>query len=78
MSIPYVNNLTHKSSRIVILSTLIKEMKQILYTGHLGIERAKSSARSTIYWPNIEKKHRCQEISNYKTMKYKLVKNIDT
>ena len=53
-------------------------MKQILYTGHLGIERAKSSARSTIYWPNIEKKHRCQEISNYKTMKYKLVKNIDT
>ena len=30
-------------------------MKQILHTGLLGIERTKSSARSTMYWPNIDK-----------------------
>ena len=30
-------------------------MKQILHTGHLGIERTKSNARSTMYWPNINK-----------------------
>ena len=35
--------------------TLMKEMKQILYTGHLGIERTKSNARSTMQWPNIYK-----------------------
>ena len=29
-------------------------MKQILHTGHLGIERAKSNAGSTMYWPNID------------------------
>ena len=30
-------------------------MKEILYTGHLGIERKKSNARSTLSWPNIDK-----------------------
>ena len=30
-------------------------MKQILHTGHLGIERTKSNARSTMYWSNIDK-----------------------
>ena len=30
-------------------------MKQILYTGHLGIERTKSNARSTMHWPSIDK-----------------------
>ena len=50
-----VNNLILKGNKIVIPSTLIKEMKQILHTGHLGIERTKSNARSTMYWPNIDK-----------------------
>ena len=30
-------------------------MKEILHTGHLGIERKKSNARSTLPWPNIDK-----------------------
>ena len=30
-------------------------MKQILHTGHLGIDRTKSNARSTMCWPNIDK-----------------------
>ena len=63
---PYVNNLILKNSRIVILSTLIKEMKQILHTGHLGIERAKSNARSTIYWPNRDKNI---DVKKYQTIK---------
>ena len=50
-----VNNLILKSNKIVIPSSLINEMKQILHTGHLGIERTKSNARSTMYWPNIDK-----------------------
>ena len=38
-----VNNLILKGNEIVIPSTLIKEMKQILHTGHLDIERTKSN-----------------------------------
>ena len=43
-----VNNLILKGSKIVIPSTLIKEIKQILHTGHLGFERTRSNARSTM------------------------------
>ena len=50
-----VKNLILKVNKIVIPSTLIKQMKQILHTGHLGIERTNSNARSTMYWPNIDK-----------------------
>ena len=39
-----------KGSRIVISPT---RMKQKLHIGHLGIERTKSKARGTMYWPNI-------------------------
>ena len=42
-------------------------MKQILHTGHLGIERTKSNARSTMYWPNIDKisnSNACQKYRN--------------
>ena len=50
-----VNNLILKGRKIVIPRTLIKEMIQILHTDHLGIERTKVNARSTMYWPNIDK-----------------------
>ena len=33
-------------------------MKKILHIGHLGIERTKSNARSTLYWPGI-----CNELT---------------
>ena len=49
-----VNDLILKGSKIVKFSTLIKEMKQILHTGHLGIERTKSNAISTMYSRNID------------------------
>ena len=48
-------------------------MKQILHTGHLGIERTKSNNRSTMYWPNIDKDIN-QMISNCNTcQKYRNV-----
>ena len=50
-----VNNFILKGCKKVIHSTLIKKMKQILHTGHIGIERTKLNARSTIYWPNTDK-----------------------
>ena len=34
-----VNNIVLKGSKIVLPSTLMKEMKQILHTGHLGIDK---------------------------------------
>ena len=42
-----VNNLIFKGSKIVLSTILV-----YLYT---GIERIKSNARSTMYWPNIDK-----------------------
>ena len=49
-----VNDLLLKGSRIVIPKSLIQEMKTALHTGHLGIERTKSNARETLYWPGID------------------------
>ena len=34
-----LNNIVHKGSKIVLPSTLIKDVKQILHTGHLGIDK---------------------------------------
>ena len=48
-----VNGLVMKGTRIVIPSSMRKEMKQILHIGHLGIERTKSNARTALFWPNI-------------------------
>ena len=43
-----VNNLILRGSKRVTFSTVIKEMKQILHTGHLCIKRTKLNARSTM------------------------------
>ena len=50
-----VNNLIFKGSKIVIFNTFIKEMKQILHTGHLRIKRTKSNTRLTMNRSNIPK-----------------------
>ena len=47
-----LKSILHSPIHKIPPSTLIKEMKQILYTGH---QRTKSNARSTMYWPNIDK-----------------------
>ena len=68
-----VNNLNLKGIKIAIPSTLIKEMKQVLYTGHPGIKRTKSIAISTMYWPNIDKDidqmiSNCNACQNYRKL----------
>ena len=40
-----VNNLIIKDNKIVVLSTLLKEMKQNQHTGYLSIERTISNVR---------------------------------
>ena len=42
-----------KGDKIVIPSSLQKEMKERIHQGHLGIEKCKARARQVIYWPNI-------------------------
>ena len=49
----YVHNLILKDQRIVVPTALRQEMKEILHTGHSGIERCKRRARDTLYWPGI-------------------------
>ena len=44
-------------------------MQNILHTGHLGIERIKSNARSTMYWPSSDKG--IDEMKNRKISKLK-------
>ena len=68
-----VNNLNLKGIKIAIPSTLVKEMKQVLYTGHPGIKRTKSIAISTMYWPNIDKDidqmiSNCNACQNYRKL----------
>ena len=42
-----------KGDKIVIPSSLQKEMKERIHQGHLGIEKCKARARQVMYWPNI-------------------------
>ena len=42
-----------KGDKIVIPSSLRKEMKERIHQGHLGIEKFKARARQVMYWPNI-------------------------
>ena len=30
------------------------EMRKLRHSGHLGIEKTKTRARSSLYWPNID------------------------
>ena len=48
-----VNGLLLRKNRIVIPQSLRKEMLKRLHEGHLGIEKCKRRARTSIYWPGI-------------------------
>jgi len=39
--------------RIIVPRTLRQEIIQNLHTGHFGMEKCKSRARQSIYWPNL-------------------------
>ena len=42
-----------KGDRIIVSSSLREEMRQKIHLGHLGIEKCKARARSTLYWPGM-------------------------
>ena len=48
-----LHDLVLKGERIIVPSSMRKEMKDLLHTGHVGIERCKRRARESIYWPGL-------------------------
>ena len=44
-----------KGDRIIVPSTMRKEILSLIHHGHQGIETIKNRARSAVYWPNINK-----------------------
>ena len=42
-----------KGNRIIVPTSMRKEIKVILHTGHMGIEKCINSAKISVYWPNI-------------------------
>ena len=42
-----------KNSRIVIPKQLRKQILEKIHTGHMGQEKCKQRARSTVFWPGI-------------------------
>ena len=42
-------------TRIVIPKSLQNEYLRCLYTGHFGISKCRARAKSTVYWPGIDK-----------------------
>ena len=48
-----LHDLVLKGERIIVPSSMQKEIKDLLHTGHVGIERCIRSARESIYWPAL-------------------------
>lgn len=48
-----VNGILLRGERIVIPTVLRKEILARLHEGHLGVEKIKSIARNSVFWPNI-------------------------
>ena len=51
--VTYQDGLLFKDQKIIALSTLWLEMHKILHQGHLGIEKTKSQAIQSLFWPNM-------------------------
>ena len=68
----HAGDLLMKGDRILIPSSLRKEMMKKLHNSHLGMEKMKQRARQTIFWPGISKEIEdavsqcaaCQEYQN--------------
>lgn len=54
-----VDDIIYKGSKIVVPSSLRKEMLKKIHAGHLGIEKCKRRAREVMYWPRIN-----QDVTN--------------
>ena len=71
--ISVANGLVLKGERIIVPLSMRKEMKQIIHSGHQGIEKCKARAREALYWPGMSAEiadivsacSTCQEHCNY-------------
>ena len=71
--ISVANGLVLKGQRIIVPLSMRKEMKQIIHSGHQGIEKCKARAREALYWPGmfaeiadiVSACSTCQEHRNY-------------
>ncbi|XP_055923337.1 uncharacterized protein K02A2.6-like [Eupeodes corollae] len=48
-----IDDILLKSNRIVIPSSMRKEVLKLIHEGHLGIQRCQSLAKDIVFWPNI-------------------------
>ena len=48
-----VEDVVYKGMRIVMPSTLRKDMLRKVHEGHMGIEKCRRRARESMYWPNM-------------------------
>ena len=42
-----------KGNSIVVPKELRKEIKELIHTGHIGINKMKGRARDCVYWPQM-------------------------
>ena len=50
-----VNGIIMNGCRIVVPESLHKEYLQCLHVGHLGISKCRAHAKTTVFWPNIDR-----------------------
>ena len=48
-----VESVILKNDRILVPSSMRKEMLQMIHQGHMGIEKSKRRARDVLYWPGM-------------------------
>ena len=65
-----------KGERVIIPSSMRKEVMKSLHSSHLGIEKIKLRARNSVYWPGINKQieDTCKECSACTATQCKLQK----
>ena len=51
-----IDGIILKGNRIVVPSTMRKEMLQRIHYGHMGIEKSKRRARDAVYWPLLSQR----------------------
>ena len=49
------NGIIMNGSRIIIPKSLQQEYLQCLHMGHLGISKCRTRAKTTVFWPNIDR-----------------------
>ena len=49
--ISHHNGLLFKGERVIIPTSMSRDMLQVIHSPHLGAEKCKQSAKNVLYWP---------------------------